>query len=596
MTTRSTARVLIIDNDPRVGPDLKAILEPAGYHVQVAQGVGQDLVDQATVLAQSFRPHVAIVDVRLLDEYSDDRSGLALLKGLQSARCILYSAYLKPEVTREARYGATSWVSKGESPQRLLDEVARAARETCREDLRLHRPPDLSSQRIMEALFGPDSDVPDDVADDVLGQLFPENEELRFETLGAEVATPRTVPQGRSIVLKVYADDLEPVVAKLAPAKRIRDEERNYQEHVRGRLIGQFYAQLERTAEFWDLGGATYSFLGSSLNTLPSFTDFYRNEKDPQVILRPLAHFFQEVWGKHYAQPLQERSIPLFQAYDQALRLKERLENLRGQEEKLAFPGVPISATNPVSWVLRHADDSLFPEVRHMIIHGNLYGDNLFVDREHAWAIDFEFTGLGPILRDFVSFELDIITRLVPWPEDNFQQLYELTVMLTAPISPAPILEGLPGVPGSILKHPEAAKALMVIAGLRRLAREVTNFRDIREYYWGLLLSVLITAAVTPAQYPQHSRALFLSVVLTERLRQFGQEWPPGNWSPVEIIRLREKAGLRLRRDRLQSRLVELREQAAAVRPQLSTEQIAKLQDEVAKVDLELSLHQLWHD
>lgn len=526
MAKRCTARVLVIDNDPRVGPDLQGILEPLGYDVQVAQGAGQELLDQAMTLAHSFRPHVAIVDVRLLDEYSDDRSGLTLLNGLQSARCILYSAYLKPEVTREAHYGAASWVSKGESPQRLLDEVARAARETCRGDLHLDRPPGLSSQHIVEALFGPESDVPFDEVEDVLGRLFPENDEISLEVLGPTVVSPHTVPRGRSVVLKVQADDLEPVVVKLAPSRRIRDEERNYQEHARGRLVGQFYAQLERIVEFWDLGGATYNFLGSSLKALPSFADFYRNERGSLVILRPLAHFFQEVWSRHYAQPLQEKSMPLFEVYGQALRLKERLENFGHQEEKWAFPGLSVSLTNPVPWALRHANDSLIPDSRQAITHGDLHGDNLFVDYEHAWAIDFERTGPGHVLRDFVELEVDMVTRLVSFPEHGLSHLYQLAVVLAEPSIPATPFRAS----AQLLAEPETRKALGVIAGLRRLAYEVAPYRDFREYLWGLLLDTLFVATLAAEGAPQRERALLLGAVLCERLRHWGGEWPPGDW------------------------------------------------------------------
>ncbi|MEJ2554812.1 MAG: phosphotransferase [Anaerolineae bacterium] len=526
MAKRPTARILVIDNDPRVGPDLQGILDPLGYRVQIARGVGHNLLDQAITLAQRFRPHVAIVDVRLLDEYTDDRSGLALLNGLQSARSILYSAYLKPEVTREAHSGAASWVSKGESPQHLLDEVARVARETCRGDLHLDRPRGLSSPRIVEALFGPESDVPVDEVEDVLGRLFPENDEISLEVLGPTVVSPHTVPRGRSVVLKVQADGLEPVVVKLAPSRRIRDEERNYQEHARGRLVGQFYAQLERIVEFWDLGGATYNFLGSSLKALPSFADFYRNERGGLVILRPLAHFFQEVWGRHYAQPLQEKSVPLFEVYGRALRLKERLENFGHQEEKWAFPGLSVSLTNPVPWALRHANDSLIPDSRQAITHGDLHGDNLFVDSEHAWAIDFERTGPGHILRDFIELEVDIVTRLVSFPGHDLSRLYELAVVLAKPSEPVASIRGTSG----LLAEPETRKALGVVAGLRRLAYEVTHYQDSREYLWGLLLDTLFVAALAAEGAPQRERALLFGSVLCERLRHWGGEWPPEDW------------------------------------------------------------------
>ena len=38
------------------------------------------------------------------------------------------------------------------------------------------------------------------------------------------------------------------------------------------------------------LGGVLYTFVGTSLQSLPSFAAFYREQQEPQVILRPLRH------------------------------------------------------------------------------------------------------------------------------------------------------------------------------------------------------------------------------------------------------------------------------------------------------------------
>lgn len=532
MAIQSIARVLIVDNDPRVGPDLQAMLEPLGYRVQIAQGVGQVLLDQAVAIAHSFRPNVAIVDLRLLNEYRDERSGFELLGSLQSAHCILYSAHLTPEVTREAlrRYGAANWVSKSESPQRLLDAIADAARESCawQRDLSIHRPSAWTSHRIIRTLFGKDTDVLPEIVDDVLGQLFPKNREVTLEIGGAEAVTPLPVSRGHSVVLKAQPDDFEPVVVKLASAEQIRSEDANYREYVKDRLVGRFYAQLERTVEFWDLGGAVYSFLGSSLRALPSFTVFYRQETDHRVISRPLYHFFTEVWSRHYGQPLGDRHIPLFQFYDETLRLKERLERFSSQEEIRSFPGLPVSLINPVPWVLRHAEDSLIPGARQTIAHGDLHGDNLFTDGEHIWAIDFERAGPGHILQDFVELEVDIVTRLLP-TEVDFSLLYELAVVLAEPSEPTASLRQTE----KLLANYETRKALDVIARLRQLAYEITHYPDSREYLWGLLLDALFVATMVSEESPQRERALLLGAVLCGRLRHWGEEWPPKDWPPV---------------------------------------------------------------
>jgi len=309
--------------------------------------------------------------------------------------------------------------------------------------------------------------------------------------------------------------------------------------------------------------------------------------------LRPVAHFFKEMWSKHYRQPLPDRHISLFQAYDEALCLKEQLTEFSNQENRSASADLLGSLPDSVAWVLRHADDSLIPGAQQTIIHGNLHGDNLFVDGEHALAIDFERTGPGPILRDFVSLEVDILTRLARLPEGDFRVLYELAVMLTTPTSPVPVLGGLSGVPKAILDNREAAKALMVVTGVRRLAHDVTRFCDIREYYWGLLLSALFVAVTAPESAIQCSRALFLAAVVADRLQRFAEEWPPKDWPHVAMIPLRDKEGLEVLRERLLSRLSDLKEQAMEP-TRFRSEGILRLQKELNTVDLELSLHLFW--
>ncbi len=470
------------------------ILEPLGYVVAVAQGSGPSLLEQAVALAQNLRPHVAVVDMRLLNEYTDDRSGLQILQNLQSARCILYSAYLTPETTREVRnrYEGVSWVSKASSPQLLLDAIAELARESCAGHSDLSVRSQWSSQQIIRTIFGAGTDVPTDSVDDVLVQLFPSNKALALSVVRGEVPTVFGVSRGRSVILKALPDDLEPVMVKLAPADRIRNEVENYRLYIKDRLVGRFHAPLERVAVLWDLGGAVYSFLGSSTRTLPSFADFYRSEPNAVVILAPLRYFFVGVWSKHYNYVLPDRRISLFQAYNETLHLQEYLDEPHDQGAQVAFPGVPVSLVNPIKWILRHSSDSQLPQVRQAVTHGNLHGDNLFVDGEYAWAIDFERTGPGHILRDFIALEVDIVTRLAPL--DDLAKFYEFAVTLVEPLEPSVSLH--PTV--QLLADTEAYKALGVIQGLRNLAYEVTHFRDVQEYYWGLLLETLFVASSSP--------------------------------------------------------------------------------------------------
>ena len=47
MSIPCTPRIIVIDNDPEVGEDLKAIFEQRGYSVVVAPGEGTILLEQA---------------------------------------------------------------------------------------------------------------------------------------------------------------------------------------------------------------------------------------------------------------------------------------------------------------------------------------------------------------------------------------------------------------------------------------------------------------------------------------------------------------------------------------------------------------------
>ncbi len=138
-----------------------------------------------------------------------------------------------------------------------------------------------------------------------------------------------------------------------------------------------------------------YSFVGVPRGRLPSFAKFYGEQQKPEAIAKPLQHFFTEVWGDLYRDAAKVEQS-LFYLYDEVFHLEERLLAFPNQEVKRSFPGVTVPLPSPVSWVLRHKSGSLIPYTRQAITHGDLHGDNLFVDKSHAWAIDFEHSGDMP--------------------------------------------------------------------------------------------------------------------------------------------------------------------------------------------------------
>ncbi len=517
MNRTAAPRVLVVDNDETICHYLTLALTKRNYAVQVAEGSGTQLITNAVALAHRFRPHVAIVDLRLIDDYIDDVSGLELLPLLQSARCILYSSYLGAAVTRKAarEYKAFAWVDKYET-EALFNTVREAAEEACAaaRPIQVAWPESWPLTQIVEKLLNTPDGTPGDssILDDMVAQLFPKNHHFTPEAIAGSERSVGAFLRGRSIVTKIYADNFEPKVLKLASATATQQEATNYAAHVQNWMPGLHATRLEQSATFWDLGGTIYSFMGANGRVLPTFAQHYAAKDDIERIVQPLHRFFTQIWQPHYANaaPVNES---LFSTYDKLFCLSRRWrriddELLLGLRRKLDVP-----LCNPVAWVQRNQQASWFPIIHHAVTHGDLHGDNLFIEGEQAWIIDFERTGCSHALRDFAELEVDIYTRLA----DSFlawETLYELANVLIAAPQPDSVLQ-----PTLMLSmHPEATKALAVIQTVRQLAVTAAPYADQREYLWALLLDALYVASVRSIDLRQRQRAILLASVICERL------------------------------------------------------------------------------
>lgn len=538
MSILCIVRVLVVDNDPETRSQLLKILKGAKYDVQVAEGQGMDLRESAKSLACAFKPHVVIMDLRLADEHADDRSGFELWRdeSFSSARCILYSAYLVQNyrITREAlmQEGVRDVVGKEDSPQVLIDAVERIARETCgcRIGLSIAWPAAWNEKTVLRYLFDEKETIPRDLVMDVFGRLFPDTKSITLKTLDGSSQSSMIAGHGRTILFQAWPDDREPVVVKLAPRKGIFREVKAYKEFIEERLGGRFYAELQKSSIFWDLGGICYSFIGSSKKSLKTFTAFYRDAENAKAVVRPLEHFFKEVWWRRYKDAHLLQAESLFETYNPSQKLRQQLEAFPIQGKTITFPGIPGEFVNPVVWIPRLKADSHFPYAKQATIHGDLHGDNIFVDDDHAWAIDFERSGTGHILRDFAELEQNIVTRLIELPGDNLRLFYRIVIILTKPVLPnEPVV-----IPDHIKKNQEIKKGLEVISNLRAIALEVTGFEDMREYYWGVLLDTCFSLVLSETHSSRWWRSLLFASILCTRLKEWGKKWPPANWLPID--------------------------------------------------------------
>lgn len=525
MTHPSQPRVLVIDNDERITQYLQTIFTKRGYAVYAAQGFGAELRAHALHLAQQVRPHVAIIDLRLDDDYTDDPTGLLLLPALASARCILYSAYLAPSVLSRVKrqYNVFDWVDKQNvsALYAVVDEAANQA-SASRRGLTIQWPPSWQREQIIAALFKDAHTLPEiAILDDLIAQLFSTNHRIIPEALTGAVDGLRSVVRGRSVVTKVYPDNRQPLVLKLGKAERIRREYENYQTYVHNQLPGLFHTQIEKHVAFWDLGGTLYSFMGADQQVLPTFAQHYARTDKLDAILTPLHHLFQSVWQPHYEamQPLAATS--LFAAYDEVFHLEEKLARIEADLIQQLRAATTRSLIDPVQWVRAFGHDSVMPAARQAVTHGDLQGDNLFVEGERAWIIDFERTGPSHALRDFAELEVDIFARLLPHDRVDWLALYSLARTLVGPADVGVSLS----LSDALAGNREIAKASQVITGLRALAREVVHYNDQREHLWAMLFDALFVASVNSMPASQRLRALLYAAVICERLAQWGAVW-----------------------------------------------------------------------
>ncbi len=212
--------------------------------------------------------------------------------------------------------------------------------------------------------------------------------------------------------------------------------------------------------------------------------DYFQQSEDPTAPVKPITHFLKVVWKNLYtarcdAPPDQT----LFAQYDTYLRLSERMEKALA-----ATTGPPTQRLALIQWL---ADNWQLagPAGPSAITHGDLHADNLFVDMDgRSWAIDFERTTYGPILRDFAELEADIVTRLTrldpaePAFTEFIQQLLrpDTFILSVGDQADAP-----------------AHRSLLAIACIRQLAAELTG-ADPHQYWWALLYHAIFVLLIKP--------------------------------------------------------------------------------------------------
>ncbi len=531
---KNKPRILIVDNDPKARISYQSLLMYWDYEPILAMGSGNSLLADAKKKAQEMRCALALIDLRLIDDYNEqDTSGLKLAEELGDLLLpIILSGHDNPDVLRKLlqKHIDITFISKKESRD-SIEEILNieAAKVTAAKRNLIFENPEVLDEIANSPLGKNTGDFPDQIAD-IFARLFPKAERLRFEKLELRPASSNisTIPRPNSVVLKVYEGDYEPYIVKLARAKKIQREVDNYNKYIFRRLTDGFTARLERSTIQWDIGGASYSYLGKF--DVKTFSRYY--EENPIADIEEcLSSFFGGIWGRHYSQAHDEINVSLFSLYSKVwddwyerrvkVFSKKDFSYLEDFNSNWNLP-------NPIDWFKNKIaetpnDQSVIKKTRVAITHGDLHGDNLLIDnKKNVWVIDFERCGSGHILQDFIELEADIFNRLEEH-YDNFPAYLKMcvTVLKQKKIKVFEKSE-------TTSEDERIEKALQTISALRALALQYTTITDAHEYLLGLLFNMIFRAAMVRKVNRENSQhALLLASLICHRLDHWEEPWPP---------------------------------------------------------------------
>lgn len=534
-------RVLIVDNEARTVNLYKKFLYAWNYSVVAADGTGQSLIDDALEKAKSYRCQIALVDIRLIDNFDEeDISGIELIQKIKPAETIIVSGFgnLKLALDIVQNRGAADFFEKSDDPDILKDKLERVAQRNCAacKSIRIGPAEILASAQKMLLDLGVSVDYHDQILD-ALVRLFPNARTLRLEKVNPSNISSEfsTVPRPRSVILRVFENDLQPVIVKLARRVKINKEVRRFDEHIRGRLVGKYNPVLEKDVELWDIGAIKLSSVGTIEE---NFANFFSTQPIDKI-QESLEHFFTQTWSDHYSRAVDRSNVSLFKLY---CDVWDRDWVKRASTYTLPYPVNtvhPISLTetpglNPLEWLrtisLNEGNDkdlSMIPNTRTAVTHGDLHADNLLIDdSQHGWVVDFERTGEGHALQDFVELESDIVTRFA-CQGDAFPAFYHFCLTIAGGDS----IDDLPY--GDLSwAHDETLKLLHTITVIRKLAVQCTKITDIRQYLLGLYFNTIFRATIISREKHKESelRAWMLASILCYRLAHWGKPWPPKEW------------------------------------------------------------------
>ncbi|MFP5262401.1 MAG: winged helix-turn-helix domain-containing protein [Blastocatellia bacterium] len=498
-------QILLVDNDVRFLKGRAESLRKAGYEVLEAE-----TVEAAERLLGENRVHLAIIDIRLVNEHDEkDVSGLTLAKKADYKHVpkIILTKHPTYEAVREAMSGALEGLSpavyflaKDEGAQAMVDAVGKVFLQHLRINWELFIQPSEGNPVDFLHLAGLiEKDLHGrlvlnraDELEDLFRSLFYEMSQIRIERLLWK-------REGRvAVTVFAFADGKAPEAFIVTCGRRrlVEDEKKNYYESA-PKSMGLFGSMLDKSGGTSHYAANAYVLTGASLESLQPLIELYRagSEKSFHAAVSNLFEQTLRPWHKKAA--VSDRRDTLGQVYCECLGWSQdalagvnfgpRIHSLihqipvlgsRLQMEagalKVEFGGQSFSYADPTN-ILNKLSEIDYPFVA-STTPGMITGDNVLTDSPgQTWLTDFAGAGSAPELLDYVSLEAMI---RFDWVEVNkIQWLHEMERAL---------VDGDFGRVDTAAVEPVLRKPIRAIQTVRRLASNVVS-KNPEPYHLGIL-------------------------------------------------------------------------------------------------------------
>lgn len=592
--TKTTARILIVENDNDWRTEYREMVAGLNFEAVVAEGSGNKLIRDAIAKCQVHCCHVAIVDMRLRDN-SDRRdfSGIDdVAVRLSPASVIVVSGYIDLDIANKKSEQAKSlgidlkFINKKDASEDLSSQLQRLALEKSsaakRISLTIATKSFASQLDQFLARMGYEKEIERgrEVLSDLLVQLYNDATGFELKPIDPSPNTASTTLVRNSFVCRVDLQGSSRMdqVIKFARPSAIKAEHLNYKNYIHRHVPWQSYAGLdERPALSCQIGA-----IGLDMVFTKPFSSRYRlatEIKDVNSIVQSI-QYFSENWTHYTSEKSSDKRCDgkdflttYITAWDQnkdadADTFKKRLDDAAPEERwthSLPASLIPDpTLPNPVYWLKeRSARETAFSgeKVRLGITHGDAWGENLFVTSQGTtiW-IDYERTGLGYILQDFVRLEFDVLTRMIQQSDDE-SGWRSLFYLYTAVIRN----NELTAVIDLLSQDHELQKAVSVVTKIREEARNHARGKlDTRQYLMAMLFDAVFRSTLRQPRISEDAdddtlqryndelktweiekrRAMLIGALIIDKIdaERKTKPWPPPNWGPFLTKELLRKA------------------------------------------------------